>query len=549
MKATQDTQTTTQPTISGASQARQPLTQNIIGWLIIVRNVALPLVIALLCLWVAISGLPARKQAPHNAVIVLGIVTIIVAFVARRARDRLRVLGAEDSAIPNTLPDLTGALYLVILVLAGAPIAIIFAIATPFIARAPELSRGRQVVLMALRQSMTSSVTLLAAGFAYASVSAVIPHVPTALRAHVLAAVAASIVFLVGVTIARLLLLPPSRSDDLRRAALAYLSGPALLFQVLLLSCVPLLPLTESLQPVEIEFAWILLLTPMGAVFYLALTSARLRQQTNQLQQTITELNATRLRETQLKSYAALITRAQEDERRRLARELHDDTAQALIALSRGLDALSDRHINPVSAPDDMRFLDQLVDLTQRTLESVRRACQDLRPSVLDDLGLSAALESLAGAMTERGMSCDYAEYGTAQPYPLEVEVAVYRIAQEALSNALRHSEPSQAQIELRYRPGGLRLVVSDDGHGFDVSATLAAAPGGASRSTALENGAGLGLMGMRERAALIGATLDIQSAPGAGTHVTLEAPASAPLSLLPDDPDHLPALILPTAR
>src|SRR6185437_15234820 len=203
VKVTQVTQPTTQSATSGAPQARQPLTQNIIGWLIIVRNVALPLAIALLCLWVAISGLPARKQAPHNAVIVLGIVTIIVAFVARRVRDRLRILGAEDSAIPNTLPDLTGSLYLVILVLAGAPIAIIFAIATPFIARAPELSRGRRVMLMALRQSMISSVTLLAAGLAYASVSAVIPHVPTALRAHVLAAVAASIVFLVGVTVAR----------------------------------------------------------------------------------------------------------------------------------------------------------------------------------------------------------------------------------------------------------------------------------------------------------------------------------------------------------
>jgi signal transduction histidine kinase len=311
---------------------------------------------------------------------------------------------------------------------------------------------------------------------------------------------------------------------------------------------VPLLPLTESLQPVEIEFAWVLLLTPMGAVFYLALTSVRLRQQTDQLQKTITELNATRLRETQLKSYAALITRAQEDERRRLARELHDDTAQALIALSRGLDALSNRHINPVSSPDDVRFLDQLVDLTQRTLDSVRRACQDLRPSVLDDLGLSAALESLAGAMTERGMPCEYEEHGAAQPYPLEVEVAVYRIAQEALSNALRHSEPSQAQIELRYRPDGLRLIVSDDGHGFDVSATLAGAPGGASRSTA-ENGSGLGLMGMRERATLIGATLDIQSAPGAGTRITLEAPASAPLTPLPDDPAQLQALTLPGAR
>lgn len=534
---------------TSTADTQKPLPRTLFGGLLLVRNVALPLAIALLSLWVAVSTLPPRKQAPHNAVIVLGIVTIITAFVARRARERLRTPGEDDDTIPSMLPDLTGSLYLVILVLVGAPAAIVFAIATPFIASAPDLWRGPQTALTALRQCMASSVTLLVAGYAYASVSAVIPHVPTALRAHIFAAVAASIVFLIGVGFTRLLQRAPTQTNDLMRAFRTYLSGRALLFQILLLACVPLLPLTESLQPVEIEFAWVLLLAPMGSVYYLALTSVRLRLQTAQLQKTITELNATRLRETQLKSYAALVTRAQEDERRRLARELHDDTAQALIALSRGLDALSDRHINPVHSPDDRRFLDQLVNLTQRTLESVRRACQDLRPSVLDDLGLSAALESLANSMSQRGLPCRYHEHGTAKPYPPEVEVAVYRIAQEALSNALRHSQPHEAQIELRYRPDGLRLVVSDDGRGFDVSAILSSAPGGVSLSTASENGSGLGLMGMRERAALIGATLDIQSAPGAGTRITLDAPASAPALLASDDPNYVAELTSPSGR
>ena len=532
-----------------SSVVRNPIAHTVISGLMLVRNVALPLAVALLSLWLAVSTLPPRKQAPHNAVIVLGIVTIITAFVARRARERLRILGEDDDTIPSMLPDLSGSLYLVILVLVGAPAAIVFAIATPFIASAPDLWRGRRIAMTVLRQCMASSLTLLVAGYAYASVAALIPHVPTALRAHISAAVAASVVFLVGVGLTRLLLRPPTDGNDLIRAFRTYLSGRALLFQVLLLACVPLLPLTESLQPVEIEFAWVLLLAPMGSVYYLALTGVRLRQQTAQLQKTITELNATRLRETQLKSYAALITRAQEDERRRLARELHDDTAQALIALSRGLDALSDRHINPVSSPDDRRFLDQLVELTQRTLDSVRRACQDLRPSVLDDLGLPAALESLAGAMTERGLPCHYQEHGVAKPYLPEVEVAVYRIAQEALSNALRHSQPLQAQIELRYRPDGLRLVVSDDGHGFDVSATLTATPGGASRSTTSEKGAGLGLMGMRERATLIGATLDIQSTIGSGTRITLDAPAGARSTPLPTASENLHELTLSDAR
>lgn len=518
---------------ASTSDSRRALSLTIINWLILARNAALPLIISLLGLWVAISGLPPRTQVPHNAVIMMGVITIIAAFVARRMRERLKALGADEATLPNALPDLTGVLYLAILVLVGTPAAIVFAIVTPFFARAPEMWRDTRAITTALRQSMGSSVTLLASGFAYASVSALIPHVPTSLRAHVSASVAASVVFLVGVSIVRFLLTAPVQSHDIGRALRAYITGRALLFQTLLLSCVPLLPLTESLQPGEIEFTWILLLAPMGAVYYLALTSVRLQQQTDKLQMTISELNATRLRETQLQNYAALITRAQEDERRRLARELHDDTAQALIALSRGLDALANQHINPINSPEDVHFVNQLVDLTQRTLDSVRRACQDLRPSVLDDLGLSAALESLAGSMTERGLPCVFAQHGLAQPYPLEVEVAFYRIAQEALSNALRHSQPHRAKIELRFRLDGLRLVVSDDGCGFNVSATLAQAPGGASHSTAQENGSGLGLMGMRERATLIGATLEIQSATGVGTRVILDAPASMPLRSL----------------
>lgn len=503
----------------------------IVDWLMLARSVALPLAISLLSLWVAFSGLPPRMQTPRNALFVMGIITIIAAYVARRMREWLMSLGAPEASLPNILPDLTGVLFLSILVVVGAPSAIAFAIATPFIARAPEYLHSPRVVFSALRQAMSSSVTLLASGFAYASVSAAIPHVPTSLRAHVAAAVAAAAVFMVGVSITRFVIIAPAQNDDLVRAVRAYLTGPSVLFQILLLSCVPLLPLTETLQPVEVEFAWILLLVPMGAVYYLALTTVRLRQQSDTLHKAVAELNATRLRETQLKSYAALITRAQEDERRRLARELHDDTAQALIALSRGLDALSTQHINPINSPEDMRFIDELVTLTRRTLDSVRRACQDLRPSVLDDLGLSAALESLAGSMTERGLSCSYHCRGTAKSYSTEVEVAVYRIAQEALSNALRHAEAYTAQIELTYRQDGLRLVVSDDGRGFDVFAVLAHEPGGASRSDSYSKGTGLGLLGMRERATLIGATLDIQSSLGVGARVTLVVPPS-----LPDD-------------
>ena len=95
-------------TPSDAPPARPPTSQNLMRRLILARNAALPLAIALLCLWVAVSGLPPRTQVPHNAVIVLGLITIITGFIARRSRERLLRLGASDRDIPNSLPDLAG---------------------------------------------------------------------------------------------------------------------------------------------------------------------------------------------------------------------------------------------------------------------------------------------------------------------------------------------------------------------------------------------------------------------------------------------------------
>lgn len=526
----------------------------------LVRQVVALLAILLLC-WLIARSLPPRHHAPAPATAVLAIISVALIIFARRLRQRLLAMGADEAALPTMLPDFAGAVYLTMLVLAGSQVAIPLAVLTPFIARAPEvLRRPLHETISCLNQGVISSVTLLAAGITYRLVSQAVPHVPTTLRANIIASVAASGVVLLSAMINRIWRqaqlqralrsrAPESEMEgmwrqDVALATQAYLSGPALLFQTLLLCCVPLLPVTETLAPEEIGLAWTLLLAPMAAVYYLALTSVRLSQQTAQLRSTVGALNEARLRESQLKTYAALITRAQEDERRRLARELHDDTAQALVALARGLDALGHQHINPVNSPEDVRFIDQLVDLTQRTLESVRRACQDLRPSVLDDLGLSAALESLAGAMEARGLKCEYVGRGIERAYPPEVSVAVYRIAQEALSNALRHGAATRAQIELAYRSSGLALTVSDDGRGFDASGTLDQGRTGAARAAARvaraarsgeRGGSGLGLMGMRERALLIGATLAIQSAPGAGTRVTLTVPPEPALGSLPD--------------
>ncbi|HEU5347327.1 MAG TPA: ATP-binding protein, partial [Ktedonobacterales bacterium] len=226
--------------------------------------------------------------------------------------------------------------------------------------------------------------------------------------------------------------------------------------------------------------------------------------------------------------YAALITSAQEEERRRLSRELHDDTAQTLVALSRGLDALSSRRPDQLVSDYDSRFIAELGDLAKRSLDSIRRACQDLRPSVLDDLGLAAALASLATSMTQRGLQCEFEQEGeSSRPSTREVEVTVYRIAQETLTNALRHANATSSKITLKYDDDLLTLIVTDNGHGFLVDETLRRVRSSQAMGEA-DSRSGLGLRGMRERAGLIKAQLGIESTPGEGTTITLTVPLGA---------------------
>jgi signal transduction histidine kinase len=214
-----------------------------------------------------------------------------------------------------------------------------------------------------------------------------------------------------------------------------------------------------------------------------------------------------------LRDYATLITRVQEEERRRLARELHDDTAQALIALSLGLDSLS-RAIGKLDLSErDAQWLANLQDLADHTLEGVRRACRDLRPSVLDDLGLRAALEWLSDSSSLRGIPCTFTCVGSPQPTTAEVEIALYRIVQEALSKIWRHSHATGARVELKYLPRSLRLTVQDNGKGFSTQQYL---------DSGHHSHGGLGLVGMRERALLIGANLEFDSSPGEGCTVAL---------------------------
>lgn len=316
------------------------------------------------------------------------------------------------------------------------------------------------------------------------------------------------------------------RSDEMQSFSAplwkVFIASSAFRFQALVLSVGPLLPVVDIFDNSRAEVAWLFFLIPLFAIYYLALVSSRLSIRTDALQDTLADLSSARRRQDELRDYATLITRVQEEERRRLARELHDDTAQALIALALGLDGLG-RAIGKLDLTQkDKEWLASLQNLAEHTLEGVRRACRDLRPSVLDDLGLRAALEWLSDSSSARGVPCQFSCRGVAQPTTSENEIAIFRITQEALSNIWRHSGATQAWIELAYLPEQLRLAIRDNGRGILPDDILDA-------THAHDSQGGLGLPGMRERAALIGATLKITSSPGNGCHVELALPTLTP--------------------
>ena len=194
------------------------------------------------------------------------------------------------------------------------------------------------------------------------------------------------------------------------------------------------------------------------------------------------------------------------EERARLARDLHDDTIQALVALGRQLDLLALDLPQPAHAAER---LERIQGLLGTTLEGVRRMSHNQRPAALEDLGLAAALRSHADAWAELGLSVAFEVRGQPARLPPAIEYAAYRVAQEALSNVARHAEVSEARLELSFTSDELTLCVADQGRGFS------------SRRTA----PGQGLLGMRDRAAEIGGSLQVDSEPGQGTRVRLWVP------------------------
>jgi signal transduction histidine kinase len=210
-----------------------------------------------------------------------------------------------------------------------------------------------------------------------------------------------------------------------------------------------------------------------------------------------------------LHGYIGAITSGQEEERRRLARELHDDTIQSLIALKQRVQLAHLTSENGSIA----NSLEEVEELAENTIENLRRMTRALRPIYLEDLGLVAALEMLASETAKTvGFPIDFHRRGTEKRLAPVVELALYRMAQEALSNVARHAEASHASVSITFTRQEIRMEVCDNGQGFTVPKSPAE----------LTPSGHFGLLGLHERAELIGASLRIQSAPDQGTCLTV---------------------------
>ena len=203
------------------------------------------------------------------------------------------------------------------------------------------------------------------------------------------------------------------------------------------------------------------------------------------------------------------VVKAQELERARLARELHDETGQALTSILLGLKPLE----ASAAGQDEREAIESLRELVVSTLQNVRRLAVELRPTALDDFGLVAAVERLAESFREHsGLAVDVeAQIGDVRLAP-EAETALYRVVQEGLTNVAKHAGATHLSILLQRKGDAVLAIVEDDGAGFDPGSTRADA---------------LGLLGMRERIALVGGRLQVESSPGAGTTLVAEVPAT----------------------
>jgi two-component system sensor histidine kinase UhpB len=223
---------------------------------------------------------------------------------------------------------------------------------------------------------------------------------------------------------------------------------------------------------------------------------------------------------------ASQIINAQEEERKRIARELHDETSQLLTSLLISLAILEES----IQTEEARKRIADTRTLAHQTLRAIRSLSIDLRPSALDDLGLLPALRWYLKEYQQKcSIDVEFHATGLKDRLPAEMETALYRIIQECLTNTARHSHARKATVTLSEENGAVHGTISDDGDGFDYAALLKTP----SPERAL--GRGLGLTGMQERADLLNGTLEIYTAPGKGTRVEICIPLPKERIVVPE--------------
>ena len=216
-----------------------------------------------------------------------------------------------------------------------------------------------------------------------------------------------------------------------------------------------------------------------------------------------------------LRFYLRQTNKAQEEERKRISHELHDDTIQSLVVLIRQLDMIASG-AGGISDEKKQALVEELREQVNSTMQGVRRLSQDLRPAALDRLGLMSALEWLVADVAQySGVETRLNVTGEQRRLHEEVELVLFRIAQEALRNVWKHSGATRADITVEFKDNETKVTVSDNGKGFDLPDKIGD----------LARFGKLGLAGMQERAQLIGGDLKVSSRPGEGTSVTVEMP------------------------
>lgn len=302
----------------------------------------------------------------------------------------------------------------------------------------------------------------------------------------------------------------PDAAENLLAAYMALVGGPwaALAYRSILAAFAWLSPALPNLT-------WLTAAFPAVGGPFIGWLAIRERVREHQMSRLLEHRVAERTAElaranARLQALSRLLVQAQEDERRRIARELHDEAAQALTSLKLGL-GLLERHIgDPEVALAEVQRLRDLVD---RTSAGLHRLATALRPASLDHAGLVPALRQYASALAaEHGLDVQFEAAGLEEErLAPEVETALFRIVQEALTNVVHHARASRADVLLQRRDGHLVAVVEDDGAGFDL-------PHAATTGR-------LGLLSMQERAELLGGTLTIETAPGSGATIVAELP------------------------